>query len=350
MINTPFIRFFCLRLFIFSTPMIVVFAFPFVVLWQSGEILPVDQIIQKQQHSDRTVIVGLAYSNPEKYFKLHSLIERRSNVVVFGNSHVMPFREEFFKGISFYNAAVGGSRLPDFEKFVEHIPDGKEPKVLIAGLDAFFAQPNFEWSQKEEDRFDRKSGLLDSLRILGTSWKNIYRDYLQKKFFLRQLIGARQKSETMIGVEAIVHGTGFRKDGSHLKNKEPGIFLDNSEDYSRLKKAESFDIHGLSLLESFLDECHRRGIYVIGFLPPTRQAVYDRLHLSGYRYWEELPQKLEPLFKKYGFSLYDFSIPKFYGGDESEFYDDFHASDKAYRRVASQLFQRDKTLAALSKN
>ena len=343
--RTPsFVRFFCLRMGFFFLPVAVLFIFPLWVLCAAGELTSVDRIVQKQQSSGEPVLVGLAYSNPEKYFKLRSFLTRRSDVVVFGNSHVMAFREEFFKGRNFYNAAVGGSRLPDFKHFVDHIPEGMQPEVLIAGLDPFFAKPDYEWSQQSEERFDRETGLLGALRVLGSAWQRVYRDYFQRKFSVQALLGARRASGPAVGLDAIVRGSGFLKDGSHVSPQKPAAFTGSVRDYSNLKNAASFDSEGLKHLEDFLETCRRRGIRVIGILPPARRAVYEQLHTSGYRYWEELPQVLGLVFKKYDYPFYDFSRPSLYGGTDDEFYDDFHPSETACRRIAEKLTAHDKTL------
>jgi hypothetical protein len=340
-----FIRFFCVRVALFFLPIAVLFSFPLWTLWMSNELMPVDEIVKKQQYSNEPVLVGLAYSNPEKYFKLRSFLTRQPKVVVFGNSHVMSIREDFFGDETFYNAAVGGSRLPDFKNFVDHIPEGAEPRVLIAGFDPFFAKPDFDWSKKEEERFDREAGLWNAVRILGVSWKKVYEDYFHKKISVHVLSQAGNKHGPLIGLEAIMDGNGFQKDGSYFNKKTVRPFSGVVQDYSRLKSGESFDAEGIRYLEDFLEVCSQRNIYVIGILPPVRRVVYEQLRSSGYRYWEELPQKLEPIFSKYGFSLYDFSDPSFYGGNDDEFYDDFHASEAAYRRVIERLTAHEKSLS-----
>ena len=341
-----FIRTFCFRMGLFFLPVAVLFAFPLWVLWAAGELTSVDRIVEKQQRSPEPVLVGLAYSNPEKYFKLRSFLTRRSDVVVLGNSHMMAFRGEFFKNKKFYNAAVGGSRLPDFKNFVDHIPAGMEPKVLIAGLDPFFAKPDFDWSKKGEERFEREAGALGAVRILGSAWKSVYRDYSHGKFDAQTLSRASHGPGTAIGLEALMRDSGFLKDGSHVDTKESSAFSGEVPDYSNLKRGESFDAQGLRYLKEFLEACRRRGIHVIGILPPTREAVYEQLCSTGYRYWEDLPQVLGPVFKKYGYSFYDFSRPSLYGGTNDEFYDDFHASETAFQRIAGKLTASEKGLRA----
>ncbi len=327
----PYLRFFVFRLGLFLLPAAALFAFPAWVLGSSGELLSVERIVELQQGSASPVTVGLAYSNPDKYFKLRSFLARRPAIAVFGNSHVMSMRADSFGGERFYNAAVGGSRLPDFRAFVEHIPAGAEPKTLMIGLDPIFAKPDYDWSRKGEEKFDPDAGPLTALRVLGSSWKKVYRDYFSGKFGVS---GLRPRPPGAIGVEAAVHGSGYLKDGSHLDAKARTPFSGEVQDYSRLKDNESFDDEGMRYVEDFLQLCRERGIHVIGFLPPAREAVYRQLSSSGYRYWDELPRKLAPVFERYGFEFYDLSHPSLYGGNDDEFDDDFHASEEAFRRIA----------------
>lgn len=343
----PFFDFFVRRFALFFLPVAFLLLCPAWVLWVSGEWTSIDEVIRRQQIQKEPLMLGLAYSNPAKYYKLQSLIARNAELVMMGNSHVMAAREDFFKPRSFYNAAVGGSRLPDFERLISQVPQDRQPKVIIVGLDPFFAKPDFDWSQKEEDRFDRRAGSLDAIRILGTSWKNVYSDLLSKKFSLSQLTASRKGKDEVaqIGLEAIVHGSGFLNDGAYYNPKAPGPATEDTPDYSHLKEGETYDERGLEMLEQFLDICYQRHIHVVGFLPPARERVYETLNASGYVYWKELPTKLEPMFSRRGFSVFDFSRPSSYGGDDSEFYDDFHASEAAYSRIADKLSK----LEALSK-
>ncbi len=334
-----FIKYFGFRMAIFFLPIALLMSFPAWVLWVSGEWTPMDKVVQAQQVLKVPLRVGLAYSNPAKYYKLKSLMARNAEIVAFGSSHLMAFRENFFTPRTFYNAAVGGSRLNDFEKFISHVPIDCQPKILIVGLDPFFAKPDFDWSQKEEDRFDRRAGPLDAIRILGTSWKSVYKDLFLGKFSASQLLAANDMDDKPIGLEAVVKGSGFLNDGAYFHNKPASAAEGEAPDRSNLKDGETYDEVGINMLDRFLQICHDRNLRVIGILPPVRERVYDQLNSSGYLYWKELPKKLEPFFKSRGFSIYDFSSPSFYGGNDAEFYDDFHAAEDAYRRVADKIIE-----------
>ena len=121
-----------------------------------------------------------------------------------------------------------------------------------------------------------------------------------------------------MGMSAIIHGSGFRNDGSYDDGDmlyPPAIEDSSLSDISRgvhgFEYSNTVSQQSLDELNSFLEECRARNIYVIGYIPPFSSAIYDKLASlpDKYGYVQLLPSAVNPLFKKYGFAFYDFTNP-----------------------------------------
>lgn len=265
----------------------------------------------------------------------------------------MQIRSEFFKpGVSFFNAGGATQELSHYKYFLNRIPAGKSPKVLFVGIDQFFFNDN--WIKfvniinkiDIEKVFDRSNKI--SLDVFIGSWRNVYLDYIENKFKLSNVFfngGAVVK----IGLNAKANGNGFRNDGSYFSGK----YINDAEyrkkhdykfEYSLRSVAEGrgWFVYGdkisknsLGEMEILLDICAKRGIYVIGFLPPYAHAVYAKIEEMGnaFSYKNEILPNIVPMFKKRNFRLYDFSDLLIAGASDDETLDGWHASEKAYLRL-----------------
>ena len=63
-----------------------------------------------------------------------------------------------------------------------------------------------------------------------------------------------------------------------------------------------------------------------------------------YEYFFELEPTLNPIFKKYGYNIYNFSDLNSTGADACEVIDGTHASDKAYLRLFILLAENEEAL------
>jgi len=351
-------RRFISKLLIFVTPIFLVFLIPFVVLYKAGELSTSKSIVLRQTESKKAFLVGMAYGNAYKYYKITNLLERKSpDVIALGTSRTLQFRKEFFKkNVKFYNAGLGVARLEGFRPFLKRIPAGSEPKLIVIGLDQNFF--NKRWVDYKQDNIDAQlDSDLSPAQKFFDNWLQVYKDYFAGKLRLSGIFHKKRASEIeKIGVLAVLKDEGFRNDGSYRYND------DKTTRMAKIKEAlESLNtgggvftygrgISGASIKElaAILDECGKRGIYVIGFLPPYPHKIYKKMQnmKSAYRYVFELKGQLQPIFVEHGFGFFDVSDLRELGASDSEALDGYHASEKAYLRLLIQMAKKNKVLRA----
>ena len=334
------------------------YTFVFFILYKSGEILSINEIIDQQNASIRPVIYGSAYSERTIQYKYHYVLKRAPSVLAIGKSRVMQFRAAFFKDpSSFFN--VGGAiiGIEDFQTFLEGIPQAKSPRMIILCLDQHFFNPNWDRSAFPKFKLAGNSGSFD---ILANQGWHVYQEYLKHKFALAPLFKKNSTGTDLIGIYAITFQNGYRKDGSYSYGK---IISQNSRD---LSFKESFDAieegkdtfaygdhldpKALQTLEHLLQFCKQRYIHVIAFLPPYAHVVFEKLMSlpEKYGYLPEIAPTLEPLCKKYGASFFNFSDLSSVGAPDFETTDGFHGSEKAYLRLFLIMQSRDQQLHSVA--
>ena len=355
---------FLVKLSVFLFPFVGMYGFPLVVLFLSGDLAPVEKVIEAQKKNTTLVLFGPAYSNFSPYFKLKSVIERRPQVISVGTSRAMQFRTKFFKeGVSFYNAGGAVSKIKHFEAFLNKIPPDKVPGLFIIGLDQYFFNPR--WDNLADDDIEKQLSANDygTFDILLDSWKQVYTDYYDKKYSLRHLTVGRKRN--LIGLSALIYGNGTRNDGSYRDQKyirDP--FNPKNKDYQfrntfdriakgdrRFEYGETVSDGAVKVLERFLKRCKEKGVHVIGFLPPYPHVVYEKMiSMPEYRYLSQLAPRLSPLFRDYGFDFYDFSDMARFGASDRETLDGLHGSEKAYLRVFIVMAESSRVLQNYSRD
>lgn len=341
-------------------PVFLIYAFPAGALLLGGELTNLKGVIRRQTGTDQ-ILFGLAYSNPVKYYKLQSTLKRSPEVLVLGTSRAMQLRKDFFKdGVQFYNAGGGISKMAHVSKFLKQIPEGKEPKVIIIGLDQNFFNPN--WDNFENDFVEHEFLEADTpLEIIQNSFKKVYSDYVADKFTLKQLAS---DDTGRIGFSALVHSNGFRNDGSYFNGEALYNLQYNPEKMPDYRLRQTFryiagaedryiygkDVSSLALeyLREFLTEAKSRNIYVIGFLPPYQKGVIEKMKSMGdsYQYFFRLHNSVGPLFREFSFGFYNFSDVSTLGASDEYFIDGDHGSDKAYLMLFSEMVKHEKQLEA----
>jgi hypothetical protein len=355
------IKKFFLKIALFTPLVLVLIVVPTVVLWKAGELTSTDAVIRKQMDMSQPILVGKAYSGRMGYYALNSIRARRPDVIALGSSRVMPFRTAFFKpGTTFYNAGGGVMCMSHFREFLNRLPDGYDPKVIIAGIDQPFL--NADWPIEEEMSNFKKFYVKSNMVSIWTSaMRKVGDDYRKGKFRLKTVF-APQPDFKKIGLSAITNDNGTLNDGSHYY----GDYLRSSKSdspywievaFGKMNRGEGYYTPGsnisaqaLSDLEAFLQECQRRNIYVVGFLPPFAHEVYVGMERASprYSYLLQINQTIEPLFAKYGFKLFDFSDLEQLGASDEEIYDSYHGTEKAFVRLWLKMIEGDPVLQKIT--
>ena len=216
---------------------------------------------------------------------------------------------------------------------------GKLPDILIIGLDWDFF--NDAWNgDLSVSTLDLSTPPLPISPVL----KGMIPDFFQKKWNFSTVMA---NNPSYIGINASLKNNGFLKDGSYYH----GFiyeFPEKQEDYEfkntfwrmekgtlRFEYGEHVDTKALECLETFLQYCTKKGIFVVGFTPPLAPTVLDKMETMGtkYGYVKEIPESCSPLFSQYGFEYYDFLDLRSIGLDDSYFIDGFHASESALAKM-----------------
>lgn len=349
---------FVIKLAVFMLPFIFIFCFSSFVLMVSGELTPIDRVIEEQNQTDRQIYLGLAYSDPTRSYKIRSLVLRRPEFVILGTSRTTQFRSSFIVSPKkFYNASKAIARVTHLRRFLDSIPIGCEPRVIVLGLDQYFFSPRWE-NLKEVEAVSAYPSKQNWLDILQYGYFKVPDDFLKGKFSLNDLLRRRNNR---IGINAVVNGNGLRNDGSYYYAREIRE-IDNSDknyDYRFRNTIELVNGGGyrfeysseilkgaIEELDLFLRECKSRSIYVVAFLPPYPHVVYEKIAAmkDKYAYIIKLGTTLQSIFPKYGYQLYDFSDLAVTGASDKEMIDGLHTSEKASLRIFIRMSLKNKTL------
>lgn len=340
-------RRFLIRGQLFLLPLIILLGLPLALLIRAGELVSPRDAVARQQE-DARVLFGLAYSNPVKPYKLEATIARVPRTLVLGNSRVLQFRSAVFREPeSFFNAGLGVSDLPHYSYFLDQIPGGAEPHLIIAGVD--HSMFNDAWRRQADDRVEDLYVPQGAHLNLMASWRKVYHDVGTG----RAPVGQIARGGPHMGVQAIVHHQGFRHDGSYrygevLRDPDNPALEDHDfrDTMSRIRRGnrrfeygDSVSPSALTALDRFLGECARRRIEVVGFLPPFPPRVLDALGLmrERYGYLDDLAPAVATVFRKHGFAFYDYTDVRPLGATDSEFIDGLHGSEKVYLRMLAHM-------------
>jgi hypothetical protein len=336
----------------------LIYGFPLVLMFSGGEFVTMTGVIRKQSESVHDVLYGPAYSDPSPQFKVASLIERRPDVLALGTSRILQVRQQFFRpGARFYNAGLAVRYAGEFDRVLDAIPPGQEPRVILVSIDQYLLNPNFP----EEPLLNYKvqpasvsEAVHSAAEIFLGSWKRFYEDAGTGKLSLKRLL----EPHHAIGIRAIMEESGYRNDGSGCSGTDE--FISRSDRFSdvdnrirlgikRFEPGDQISQERLGQLRVFLEHAKQRGIHVIGFLPPFAPHAYDQMyHSPKYSYLGRLYPALQPAFAEFGFPFLDYSDARSVGGGADDALDGFHCSEKTYLRMFLDMIQHDPTLRQYS--
>lgn len=345
------------KIIVFLIPVGFIFLLPVTVIYLGKEYLSIKEVVALQS-KNQEVIFNFAYNGSSHLAYKQALIDAKSpRVVVFGTSRVMEIRKEFFiDQESFVNAGCPcmSKTLGDIEFFIEQIDASSSIQLIMLGLDRemFYKKD----SRSIDTEFSKIIALKDTLFLTS---KNIYLDYFSHKYSLSDIY---RPSNNNIGISAMVHGNGFRSDGSYLYAKEK-IDKNRNENVRKLIEIEKQTIlktnhstsvaetktvdYNLEKLKTILELCHEKGITVIGFTLPYPEPIYSDMKNSSGVYNDMVtvvPEKLSLLFKSYKMEFFDIPSQETLKAKDTEFVDSLHGTDVMALRMMLYMGERSKKL------
>lgn len=346
-------KIFIFKVFLFSLPFIAV-AFPFIAFcFFVGESFS----FSNSFCSNDDYLVGYAYNqgyNKNLKFEHVSNCEKKK-VWALGSSRVLQFRKQMFDS-SFYNAGFTISSINDFLPFMNAIDKEKYPDVLIICIDQWMLNENWDDLKVTQDKtFWSQTKSVYTNKGVFTAF---YKDIFGKKYSLIKMLKSKWNNPNLQGLNALKNGKGIRNDGSmNYGNQIEKLLSNNSKvkDYkfentfhriqkgiSRFEYSDTINVNALNSLTQFLKFCHDNDIYVIGFLPPYAQSVYNKMIESGnYEYLNQIYDSCLISFDKYHYELWDFSSPNMFNSNDDEFIDGFHGAESCYAKMLIHMMKND---------
>jgi hypothetical protein len=324
----------------------------FFLTYRSGELLPINAIIRIQQSSDN-VLVGMAIQNIDAQMKFESTKIINPDILALGTSRVMQFRREYFNDdVLFYNAGGVVANLVQYIDFITALE--QNPEYVIIGLDQYFFNENYAKLNQGHVIYTYN---YDPIKIVVS----VFRKILQKELLIYQSYAYNNN----LGLTAKVHGDGFRKDGSYFYNR---IINEPDSDYSskfvfpfedtikridvgnaRFEYGEDIYRESVEQVILLLNECKKRKITVISFLPPFAPYINLKMEESGnYNYVKKIYATLYPIFEQFGYEFYDFTDSS-HLSDDTMYIDGFHGDDNVYHNILLNIKSNNSILAGYIK-
>lgn len=340
----------------FSLPILVVFIIPGIFLYVSGEnYRSIDDIIK----SGNKYLIGFAYNEGNyKYLKQKELENRDTlTVIALGSSRILQFRDSMFTK-SFYNAGYTISSISDFGPFIKSNLGKNKPEVLLIALDQWMFNENWD----DLTTYNKKKVHWEASYNKNASFTTIYNvwsDIFSGKYGLNILIS--KFNQNIIGLNAIVNNTGFRKDGSIFYGDQINKLLhkdstandfDYLDTYSRIQNGNKRFEYGnqinekaLTVLNDLLLFCADNGIYVVAIIPPFANSVNLKMQQSqNYTYLDRIYPESKKVFEKYNFELWDMSSLTKYDSNDNETIDGFHGSEVSYLKMLIYMIENNSKL------
>lgn len=311
-------------IFFLILPFFVILPLPLYCLWSVGELMPFDSYIHPL---NKNQLWGLAYNYYDREYKYFMTEYLKPDVIELGTSRSMQVEENIINNrYSFYNA---GGAVQNSEDYLEFIKTLKyDPTLIIIDINQFFFNPK---SEKTAKAVYEKPKLTSLMVINGC--KRFYDDLLDGKIKLDRLA-----DNNNIGLLARMKLDGFTRTGTRYNDLlftkiEECVDYNFEDTMSRIRNHDrrfqtcnEADTSVVYHIDAFLKECKKRGIMVIGLLPPFAHKVNEFMKKEkNYQYLSQIYGLLLPSFDGRTQFLFDYTDATKVEGEDYDFQDGFHA-------------------------
>jgi len=354
---------FARRAALFWAPFVIVAAVFEAALWRSGESWPVKRTLEAQARDAGAIALRGLLDQSFYAYKHAGLRRARPRVLALGSSRVMKFRAAMFGADAprFYNAGGLVVNVEDLVAFADALARAEAPAVVLLGVDMWWLNA----ARPAEDGFSR--GIHEDG---ARSWQGhvlAWRELLRRSDMLRATLPALAPgagTARRIGLQARLHGEGFRHDGS----LESGLpvpadargwrFVDRERPTvaRRIRRGvELFEpTHGVAparvaRLRRGLLRLRGRGCLVVGFAPPVYSGAAALLEQDERhrRLWREYREVLPRLFAALDMPYVDASTPARLGLDDRYLLDGFHPEETFLVHLLRRMLQDPRVAGAL---
>jgi hypothetical protein len=331
---------FIYKVLVYLLPVLLFFALPYIILEVSGELKDLSNVRVGQGR-----LLGLAYSDQSKDYKLNEILARKPEVLALGTSRVLQIRSFFFKKPdTFFNGGRVISRVGDLPCLIEEWDKSNyRPRVIILGLDQYFFNRNWD-NLKEGCEYNVK---MSGLNMLSKSSLDVYSDLMDGKIQVKNIA----QYEGRHGLTAMMTNSGYRTDdgsyyyGKIIRDFRKGTKISFEDMEKRIERGKSrfewgdeVNEDAIRILKSFVDYCADHKIELTMFLPPYPASIYNRMVDSG-KYGYIL--KLDSAFSANSLRVHNFSSLDSLDSKDDEAIDGLHGSEVAYLRLIQELGKRE---------
>jgi hypothetical protein len=244
--------------------------------------------------------------------------------------------------------------------FCRELPPSRTPAVLLLGVDLWWLNEQVPPVFSFEEEIAKGAALSFDGHVIGIRWLLTH-----PRTFARQVISlVRGEKKRAIGISARERGGGFRPDGSFkspldtprteqewrfVDRETPPIVERVQNAVANFPPAGSVSPERLALLDQLLAEYERKGVLVIGYLPPFSSEVVARLESDPRhsRFWSDFRRTIPELFREHGFPVLDASDAAAVGMDDRALSDGFHAEETFQVHALKALLRDARVRAAV---
>jgi hypothetical protein len=346
--HTKYIKQLIIATLLFAIPVI---GFNALFLFNTGELLSSDQIVEQQLAAGNDFLVGLATRDLNYHYKLSLVKKTKPDLLILGSSRVVEFKKEFFSQ-SMMNAGRGVSNINECFSFIKELFSEHVPRMIIIGVDYWWFDDKHHAPSLAIVPPEQRNNLV-SLRsyLLPFVWlaqsKISFKDYLTN-INPHHVLGNHNPKG--IGVNALVNHNGFASDGSYLytkifsgKNVNDKRFMTS---INQIEKAEWIfrarekvnDVHYKNFIE-MVRYLKKYNTKVIFFIPPMAPTVIKKMdeYSDQYSHIEDLRNRL----KHDGVDFIDLHDPQSLATNNCEFIDGFHGGEVTYAKIVAKLAEKN---------
>lgn len=336
-------RSFWLKITTFTVPFVIPFFMLTGGLAFIGESMPLRVVLWHQQ-SDEIVLFRPRYGNRDQQYKQLAVNLNKPDVMAIGSSRVLQIREEFFirNPDAFYNAAAPAWQLEQVYNLLTTVDKEALPDILLLGID-----PPWFVESYEGDTFPEPVSDFANFFIVNRSY---IQDVADDVDFSRPNFDTQNYQQRVeprsgglaLGMRAIRDGHGFRNDGSEQfgdylvagwlwqpQQRERHLeLMRNGEDV--YPYGEELDPDALAMIRALLNFAQENDILVIGFMPSYTPTLWQEMLQTGnHTYIPVVTDTMRAMFDEYEYPFFDYSDGAWVGATDEDFFDGWHASERA---------------------
>jgi hypothetical protein len=348
------------RMAVFWAPVVLVLGALEGVLWASGEVWPVERVLDAQAHRPETRFLRAWVDQDFYRYKRVGMERARPALLAVGSSRVMKLRAPMFGADSarFYNAGGMVQDLDDLAAFARWLPARSGVRLALLGVDMWWLNPAYPGTAGfaagvEADAAREWQAHLAVMRAL----------VLDPALLRRAADAAFRGGRGGIGLGARFDGSGFRRDGSLASGlaapatAEGWRFVDRERPTvaerirtggDRFQRPDSLSLRRLRLLEQSLDTLAARGVLVAGFLPPLSAEAAALLEADPRQrvLWREYRRRVAGVFRARGLPFVDASTTAALGLDDRYLVDGAHGEETFHLHLLRRLLRDPRVRAA----